>query len=145
MISARSTHQRPKSTICPQKSNSDMRRPSRSDTHATSLHRGSMPHHVLHHFGRQRAFLGESHLRGEGGVRAPLGRGPRGRLLQHPVHLFQREALGFRNQEVRVKETHEAERSPNEEHLFSQIGFVFIHQIRRDDANNLSARSAADG
>lgn len=95
-----------------------------------------MAHHILDHLGGQRTFLGKSHLGGECGVGAPLGRRAGGRLLQHAIHLFQREALGFRHEQVGVNETEGAERAPNEKHLLPQIGGVLTHHVRGDDGND---------
>lgn len=91
---------------------------------------------MLDHLGCQRTFLGKSHLGRERGVGAPLGRRAGGRLLQHAIDLFQREALGFRDQQVGVDETESAERAPDEEHFLAQVGSVLAHHVRGDNGDD---------
>jgi hypothetical protein len=51
----------------------------------------------------------------------PLSTGHWRRLLQHPVNLFEGQALGFRNQEDGVDEAEKAEGTPEEEDLRAEI------------------------
>jgi len=65
--------------------------------------------------------ISHSHLRSISAVRHPLGTSHRRGLLQHSVDLLEGKTLGFWDQEIGVDEAECAERSPQEEDLWSEI------------------------
>ena len=76
-------------------------------------------------------------LRRERLVRHPLrGRAGCG-LLHHLVDLLEREALGLRDEEVRVHEGRRAQAAPDEEDGGFEVAFVLVDHIGRDDGNDL--------
>jgi len=70
---------------------------------------------------RNGRLLGHTHLRGEGAVWHPFSTSHWSGLLQHSVDLLQGKTLGLRDEEVCVEEAHDAERSPEEENLWSEV------------------------
>ena len=95
------------------------------------------PLHVLHNLRRQRPFIRQAHLGRERAVGHPLGRVPRRCLLHHAVDLFEREALGLRDEEVRVDEAGEAEGAPDEEDLGAQVATVRVDHVGGYDCDDL--------
>lgn len=93
--------------------------------------------HILHDLRRQRALIREAHLRGEGAVRHPLGRVPRRGLFHHAVHLFERETLCLRDEEVRVDERGGAEAAPDEEHFGAEVASIRVDHVGGDDGDDL--------
>ena len=93
--------------------------------------------HLLHNLRRQGALVRETHFRRKGAVWHPFRRGPRCGFFHHAVHLFERKALGFRDQEVRVDEAGGAERAPDEEDFGAQVALVRIDHVGRDDCDDL--------
>ncbi|KAG7698243.1 hypothetical protein KL915_001960 [Ogataea haglerorum] len=89
--------------------------------------------------------LGQTHVCCEGGVRLPLGRGPWGGLLEHPVDLLQSKALGFWDQHHGVQKTAATQRAPDEEHLRSQVALVGVNHVRSDDGNNTVPQPVGGG
>ena len=83
-------------------------------------------------------FVGKTHVGGEGAVWHPLGRVAGVGLLEHAVDLLEREALSLGNQEVRVDEAEEAERSPDEEDLGAKVCVLGTDHIWGDDGDDLS-------
>ncbi len=70
-------------------------------------------------------------------MRYPLGRLPGCSLLHHTVHLFKRETLGFRDQQIGVEETGGAEGAPDEEDFGAEVAFVLVDHVGGDDCNDL--------
>jgi len=84
------------------------------------------------------ALVGETHLGGEGGVWHPSGGGYGGGLLHHSVDLLEGEALGLRNEEVGEEEGEDAEGSPHEEDLGTEVGIALVgsNEVWGDDGND---------
>ena len=59
------------------------------------------------------------------------------RLFQHAVDLLEGQALGFRDQEVGVQPASDAEGTPDEEHLGTQISLVGTDHVGCDDGDDL--------
>jgi hypothetical protein len=69
-------------------------------------------------------------------MRNPLGRVARRRLLKHKIDLLQAQTLGLGDKEVGEEYAGGAGRSPDEEHLGLQVAIFFVHEVRRNEANN---------
>jgi hypothetical protein len=65
--------------------------------------------------------LSHAHLSRKRAMRNPLSTRHRRRLFQHPINLFQRKALGLRDEKVCVNQTQQTKRAPEEEDLRSKI------------------------
>lgn len=85
------------------------------------------------------ALLASTHGLGESDSGFPLGRGTWGRFLHHLVNLFQGQALGLRNDEVRIDERHSAKAAPDEEDGRFKVALIFVNHIGGDDGNDLYA------
>lgn len=82
--------------------------------------------------------LGETHLRREGAVGLPLGRGPRGGLLHHLVDLLQGETFGLGDEEVGVDEGAGAKGAPDEEDFGLKVALVLVDHVGGDDSDDLA-------
>jgi hypothetical protein len=69
----------------------------------------------------------------------PLSRCSWRSLLQHAVHLFERETLGLGDENVGVDEAEEAKRTPEEEHFGTEIGIAaaIADEVRRNNSDDL--------
>ena len=69
----------------------------------------------------------------------PFGRVTRVSLLQHLINLFERQASGFRHQEVRERGRQVAKRPPEEEGLRAQACITFFgpDKVRGNSSNDL--------
>lgn len=81
------------------------------------------------------------------GMGDPSGGSAWARLLEHTVDLFERKALGFRNEQVGVDEAGRAERAPDEEDFRSQIrlALVLANHVGGDDGNDAVPQPVASG
>lgn len=63
----------------------------------------------------------------------------RGALLQHLVDLFERETLGFGNEEVGEGEGDAAESTPHEEYTGTKVGIVLVSsdKVGSNDTDDL--------
>lgn len=68
------------------------------------------------------ALLRQSHFAGKRGLRPPGCALASGRLLEHPVDLFQAQTLHLRHQEVGESHGDAAERAPEEEDFRAKVG-----------------------
>jgi hypothetical protein len=84
-----------------------------------------------------------AHIRSIRAVRHPFSRCSWRCLLQHAVHLLEREALGLRNEHVGVDEAEEAKRAPEEEYLGTEIGVAAAtaDEVGRNNSDDLEAIS----
>ena len=62
-------------------------------------------------------------------MRHPFSTIPRRRLLQHSIHLFERQAFRFGNEEVGVEEAADAEGAPDEEDFGAEVAFVGVDHV----------------
>lgn len=83
--------------------------------------------------------IGHSHLSSKSAVWDPLSTGHWCRLLQHSVDLFKSKTLGLWDQEIGVDEAECAERSPEEEDLWSKINTTACSggDVWSDDGDDL--------
>lgn len=91
---------------------------------------------ILHDARSESAFGSQAHIRSEGSMRLPPGRGPWRSLLQHTINLLERQALRLRDQEVRIDKGAGAETTPNEEDFGSQVPFVGADHVGSDDSDD---------
>ena len=84
-----------------------------------------------------RPLLRHTHVGGKGAMRHPLGRVARIGLLQHPIDLFERQTLGFGNEQVCVEEADGAEAAPDEEDFGTEVAFVGADHVGCDDCDDL--------
>ena len=98
---------------------------------------GALPLHVFHNLRCQCALIRQAHLGGKRRVGDPLAGSPSRGLFQHAVHLFERQALGLRNEEVGVDEAADAEGAPDEEDLGAEVAFVGSDHVWGDDCDDL--------
>lgn len=75
-------------------------------------------------------------LGGEGGSRAPLGRGTRVALGEHLVDLLERETLGLGDEEVGVDAGGRAKTAPHEEDVRLEVSLVLADHVRGDDGDD---------
>lgn len=85
---------------------------------------------------REFRILCKTHLARVSRVWDPFGRFARGRFLHHSVDLFKGKTLGFPYQEVGVDEAEDTSRTPKEEDLGTEIGFVRTDEVGGDDCDN---------
>lgn len=83
------------------------------------------------------------HRVGEGGSGLPLGRGAGGALLHHLIDLLEREALGLRDEEVRVHKGRGAQATPDEEDGRLQVAAVLADHVGSDDGDDLFFQSVS--
>lgn len=105
----------------------------------------ALPLNLLHNLRSECALLRKTHLRGKGRVWHPLARIPSIRLFQHTIDLFERQTLGFRNEEVGVDEAADTKGTPNEEDLGAEVALVSVDHVGGDDADNLYRALAIAG
>ena len=81
--------------------------------------------------------LGKTHLSCEGSSWLPGLGCSWGCLFHHSVDLFKGQSLGFINEEVGVDNAAEAKRTPKEEDLCAEVGFVGVDKVWSDDSDDL--------
>jgi len=64
------------------------------------------------------------HIRRKSTMRHPLRTGPRDRLLEHSVNLFEAQPLGLGDEEVREGERDAAQTAPHEEDVRAEVSLV---------------------
>ena len=112
---------------------------------STHLHHATLPPHLPHHLGCQVALVRQAHLAGKRGVRDPLATVPGGGLFHHAIDLFQRQALGLGDEEIRVDPAAHAERAPDEEDLGTQVATIRVDHVGRNDGDDLDSSPVREG
>lgn len=80
--------------------------------------------------------LVQSNFGSKGAVRLPLGGSTRSSLFHHLVNLLKGQTLGLGNEEVGVDKGAGTQRTPDEEHLGTQVTLVGIRHVRSDDCDD---------
>ena len=65
--------------------------------------------------------------------------------FEHEIQLFVRSAFHFRNTEITPYQTWDAERTEEEPKLATQIGCVWVDQVRNRNSHNDSEKSLNGG
>jgi hypothetical protein len=91
--------------------------------------------------------LGHAHLIGESGSGSPASRLARSNLLKHLVDLLERQALGFRDEEVGVDASASAEGAPDEEDLGAEVALTLglANHVRSDGGDDCVPQPVAGG
>lgn len=94
----------------------------------------------------QLSLLGQAHLGGKGRAGFPSGRSSgRSDLFHHSVDLLERKTLGLPHEEVGVELTNNTERTPDKEHLGSEVTLVLADHVRGDDSDDAVPEPVGSG
>lgn len=83
------------------------------------------------------ALVANTHGLGEGGSGLPFRRCTRRRLLHHLVDLFQRQALGLRDDEIGIDKRGSAKAAPDKENRRFKVALICVNHIGGYDGNDL--------